>query len=143
MHSPTGGASPALSDTSSDTPEHEIDTDIQETPTLAFSQQGSGFSTAFASFLGGTSVTGVQKRRLGGLMFGGGGGGARDAKSRRKEVRGPAPGGSGLGPWDQGVGPARGHRSDDLVDSQLVEQLRNRECLFGFVQALERVVGMG
>ncbi|KAI0769813.1 hypothetical protein C8Q74DRAFT_1218343 [Fomes fomentarius] len=119
MHSPTGGASPTLSDTSSDTPEHEIENDIQETAT--FTQQGGslGFGTAFASFLGGTSITGVQKRRLpGGLMFGGGSG-ARDPKSRRKEVRGPG------GTWDQGLGPARGHR-DDLVDSQLVEQLRNQ-----------------
>lgn len=48
---------------------------------------------------------------------------ARDPKTRRKDVR-PTGGG---GYWDHqmGPGPSRGFK-DDLVDTQIVDQLRQR-----------------
>ena len=49
---------------------------------------------------------------------------ARDPKTRRKDFRS----GGGGGYWDHmGPGPSRGLR-DDLVDTQIVEQLRQRTC---------------
>ncbi|PIL22976.1 hypothetical protein GSI_15673 [Ganoderma sinense ZZ0214-1] len=71
-----------------------------------------------ASFFG----TSAPKRRLpGGLMMGGPS--ARDPKTRRKDIR---PGGGG-GYWDHhmGPGPSRGFK-DDLVDTQIVDQLRQQ-----------------
>ncbi|RDX43462.1 hypothetical protein OH76DRAFT_1410122 [Lentinus brumalis] len=111
MNSP-GRTSPTLSESSSDSPDNEIEEfprGIAEEPTAFVSQGpiapfGSGFATAAA------------KRRLpGGMMFGGMG--ARDPKSRRKDIR------SGGGIWDQGAS-SRNQRGDDLVDQGLVDQLR-------------------
>ena len=120
-------ASPGLSDTSSDTPgEHDIEIDdfprtggpTSNPSTLEALSMGSaaGHSTFF-----GTGP--APKRRLpGGLTVTGV---SRDPKSRRKDVRG---GGGGSG-WETGAGAGRGQR-DDLVDSQLVDKLRLRECMY-------------
>ncbi|KAI0701566.1 hypothetical protein C8T65DRAFT_741706 [Cerioporus squamosus] len=113
MHSP-GRISPTLSESSSDSPDNEIEeyTRIAEEPTPFVSQGPSsgGFISGFGA---------PPKRRLpGGLVVGGVG--ARDPKSRKKDVRG---GGGGM--WDQGgAGSSRGQRGDDLVDQHIVDQLR-------------------
>ena len=113
MNSPIDRNSPGASDSSSDNDVEDITGPI-EPPTLSTQQGPSGF-------FGGSSA---PKRRLpGGLMFGGSS--ARDPKTRRKDVR---PGGGGSY-WDHmGPGPSRAMR-DDLVDSHLVEQLRQRTFL--------------
>ncbi|KAI0712680.1 hypothetical protein C8Q76DRAFT_797512 [Earliella scabrosa] len=147
MHSPIDRASPALSDeSSSDSPEHEQEVEeirnslMEETAPFAQQYPGSGAgaggsggsssSSAFGSFWGGGGGgSGASKRRMGPMY--GGGSGARDAKSRRKDGRagGGGGGGAGAGMWDQGSlsSTMRGQR-EDVVDSQLVDQLRN---LFG------------
>ncbi|KAI0755379.1 hypothetical protein C8Q80DRAFT_1144656 [Daedaleopsis nitida] len=124
MNSPTDRASPALSDSSTDTPEIEVEELSRGanmsllTDASTFHPLASSMGNPMATMLSGSSM--APKRRLpGGLMFGNVGG-ARDPKSRRKDVRGP---GGGNGPWDGMMGGGRSQR-EELVDSQLVEQLR-------------------
>lgn len=58
----------------------------------------------------------------------GGGEGAREPKARRKDPRG----GQGSSLWDA-MGPQVRLQKDELVDTALVEQLRNRESWFGWL----------
>lgn len=113
MSSPIERASPALSDSSDDAPDHEVEELAIREDVSAYSfQHGPG---SFNGLFGGSS-----KRRLpGGAAFGASS--ARDPKSRRKDVR------AGGSIWEQGPGPSRSQR-DDTVDPALVDQLRSREC---------------
>ena len=122
--------SPAISDTSSDTPnDQEIDIDeythasVRGTNLSNLIHSGSPFDQLSHAFY--ATGNAAPKRRLGGLAFAPMSA-MRDAKSRRKDVRG---GGGTGGGWDA-AGPS-GSRSqrEDLVDSSIVDQLRSREYL--------------
>ncbi|KAM5538582.1 hypothetical protein V8D89_007611 [Ganoderma adspersum] len=112
MNSPTDRNSPN-SDTSSDNDVEDLSVSTEQ-PNLTAGPS----LTAPAGFFGSSA----PKRRLpGGLMMGALS--ARDPKSRRKDVRT----GGGGGYWDHpmGPGPSRGFK-DDLVDTQIVDQLRQQ-----------------
>ena len=108
MSSP-GRISPTISESSSDSPENELEEYTRpgaDEPSSFISQ---GHSSGFGSA--------APKRRN--MFFSGMA--ARETKSRRKDVRG------GGAIWDQGgAGSSRGQRGDDMVDQSIVDILRVR-----------------
>ncbi|RPD62875.1 hypothetical protein L227DRAFT_609419 [Lentinus tigrinus ALCF2SS1-6] len=108
MNSP-GRMSPTNSESSSDSPDNELD---------EYTRAGAEDPTPFVSHSTSSGFAAASKRRLPGGMYIAGFN-ARDPKSRRKDLRG------GGGMWDQGgPGSSRSQRGDDLVDQALVDMLR-------------------
>lgn len=101
--------------------------DEGSTVTQTYTVQSSSSSGVFGAFFGGSYAS---KRRIPGGMGFGGGLNVREAKARRKDMRGS--GGMGLGMWDMGAGVSRVQR-DELIDTSLVEQLRARESTFSAI----------
>ena len=114
MSSP-GRISPTISESSSDSPENELE---------EYTRPGSDEPSSFISQGHSSSGFGSAAPKRRNVFFGGMA--ARETKSRRKDVRG---GGGAM--WDQGgAGSSRGQRGDDMVDQGIVDILRVRECLF-------------
>ncbi|THV03977.1 hypothetical protein K435DRAFT_962111 [Dendrothele bispora CBS 962.96] len=117
MNSPPDGSPISTPSSGSPTPE---ESGVTYVPSSA---NTSNLLNAVSSNLGPGTVSSSQssgKRRLpGGGSFSSGS--ARDPKSRRRDDREARKGMSGSGPWDK---DGKKSREEDLIDSQLVEQIR-------------------